>query len=361
MEQTFIVRFSRRASCLVIACAPLLFAGGLFVFVKLQEPDELNDPVALRVLQGVCGALFACAGAGLFGFGLKNLFRPAPVFTASPQGLALHGPGAARRTLIPWAEIAAIEKKDVRRPGQSRGAPCISVRLRNAAAFRAASDADRALARMAYLDEKDEIHFSCFHISPTGDETAKRFNEFLSAYGSGEAPPPPQQKGEHWADTVQRALAPGIFAVLFVSFLAAGLGLTGAGVWLLARGHASQRWPQTQARIVESRVVRTESDDGPGYYADIRYEYAVRGRAYSSDRVFVVNEVYEKRERAARLAARHPEGHEARAHYNPKRPADSVLEPGRNDSFFLLPVFGACALGVCGLLFSNRPRRAPHG
>lgn len=364
--EPFTVKFSRKASCILVICAPLFLFGGLFIFMKLSDMGADGAPLVLRVIQGVGGALFTGAGLLLFGFGLKNFIWPPVLFTACAEGLVIHltrRTNGLRRLTVPWPEIGAIEKKEVCKPGQTRGVICLSFRLRNARVFRGSADVDKVLARNAYYDEKDEIHFSCFHFNPAADVCEKRFKEFLDLYGAGEdaGSGPALPHGGHWADAVQRIMAPVIFGVLFVAFLAAGVGSIGAGAWFLYRGNATRAWPHTQGLVLSSQVRQTDDKDDPGYFAEIRYEYSVKGKKYKSHKILFVEEVYGDRATAQKLVTRYAAHRQARVYYNARRPSESVLEPGANNSFIAFIVFGACALGVCVLLYVKRPRRAAGG
>jgi len=246
-------------------------------------------------------------------------------------------------------------------PKMNRGAHITSMQL--ARVFRGFADVDKVLARNAYYDEKDEIHFSCFHFNPAADVCEKRFKEFLDLYGAGEdaGAAPALPRGEHWADSMQRIMAPMVFGVLFAAFFAAGIASIGAGAWYLAQGNATRAWPHTQGLVLSSRVRQTDDRDDPGYYAEIRYEYSVKGKTYKSHKILFVEEVYAERATAQKLVTRYAAHKQARVYYNAKRPAESVLEPGGNNSFIAFIVLGACALGVCVLLYVKRPRRGAAG
>jgi hypothetical protein len=121
------------------------------------------------------------------------------------------------------------------------------------------------------------------------------------------------------------------FGILF------GLTLGAVAAWFVfrdrRRSRAALAWPSTAGRIVESRV---EEKRLPGDRPDVRfapriaYEYAVDGRTYRSEQITFAGAFWTLAPQgAAAKVARYPAGKDVTVYYNPRRPAESVLERER--------------------------------
>jgi hypothetical protein len=100
-----------------------------------------------------------------------------------------------------------------------------------------------------------------------------------------------------------------------------------AKAWEIRRARA---WPSTAGRVVSSRrrIVETSSSgEGPGpeiEVAEVVFRYAVGGKAYESDRATMAHRV--TGEDIEPLLARYPSGATVTVFYDPKDPADGVIE-----------------------------------
>jgi hypothetical protein len=121
------------------------------------------------------------------------------------------------------------------------------------------------------------------------------------------------------------------FGILF------GLTLGALAAWFVfrdqRRARAALSWPATTGRVVESRV---EPKSLPGDRPTIRfapriaYEYAVHDRAYRSERIAFAEAFWSLAPQgAAAKVARYPVGAEVTVYYDPRRPAEAVLERGK--------------------------------
>lgn len=94
---------------------------------------------------------------------------------------------------------------------------------------------------------------------------------------------------------------------------------------LLWTSLASRRWRAVEATIETSEV--TESTDSEWY--EIRYRYTVDDRSYTGRRVdFGMPLGYRLFDGPGQVTGRYRPGSTVRAHYDPRHPAQSVLEPG---------------------------------
>jgi hypothetical protein len=118
----------------------------------------------------------------------------------------------------------------------------------------------------------------------------------------------------------------------------------------IGRGEASEGWPSVAGRVVHSDVARERRSDGTRYWPDVRYEYEVDGRRYTSRQLTAWERRFSIKEAGAarRWADRYPEGSEVTVYYDPDDPHDGILEPGasRRDWAAFYVGVGLIVLGV---------------
>jgi hypothetical protein len=122
-------------------------------------------------------------------------------------------------------------------------------------------------------------------------------------------------------------LAVGLFIALSAAF---ALWATSRD---LMRALASAEWPSVQGTIIVSEV-RRKASGGRTWYPAIEYEYQVERRNHTGSRLrfiaFSASGTYAEDTVAAfRQGARVP------VYYDPKQPAESVLQPGADAMAFL--------------------------
>lgn len=113
--------------------------------------------------------------------------------------------------------------------------------------------------------------------------------------------------------------------------LLAGLFLIVVGVLLskIPVMIINQGWPSTEGIILKRTLLAKKFKEYDGdYYTHyegfIRYQYDVAGTVYTSTAVNAIDTPYFPYE----TALRYPKGKEVRVYYNPRDPAQAVLEPG---------------------------------
>ena len=140
----------------------------------------------------------------------------------------------------------------------------------------------------------------------------------------------------------------------WLSLIIGGLILvTGLIISDIPKMFVSLGWPTTQGTIVHHTRggQRFEEYDGDFYTnieVYIRYEYTVDGLSYSS---LTINSIYNPfNTYPTEYADRYPVGKEVIVYYNPKKPAEAVLEPGFVN---VLKAFGiySYVLFVLGIYF----------
>lgn len=101
-----------------------------------------------------------------------------------------------------------------------------------------------------------------------------------------------------------------------------GLGSGAYLLYTLIRQHASKRWPKTTGEVLESQL---EKDvDGWGPY--VRYGYSVKGKRYVNDRLYFYLSNRSTEHEARKHLAPYPVGKAVTIYYNPRSPANAVLD-----------------------------------
>ncbi len=96
------------------------------------------------------------------------------------------------------------------------------------------------------------------------------------------------------------------------------------------------------------------------YGADVRYEYEVGGRSYTSQRIALANVASSDRSAAEGLVARYAEGEVVEVSFDPDNPASAVLERSGGGLLVAPMLFaGIVAFGMAALFifFERRARR----
>ena len=124
----------------------------------------------------------------------------------------------------------------------------------------------------------------------------------------------PAGKGDRWLP-----------AFLAGAFVLIGLGGMGYGTFLVSQARESAGWPQTDGRIVRSKVIPAREGDR----LEIEYAYEVAGVPYTARRIYFGDHLtLSSRNDAGTYATRYPVGNPVSLAYDPEDPADAVLEPG---------------------------------
>jgi len=124
------------------------------------------------------------------------------------------------------------------------------------------------------------------------------------------------------------------------------------------RARRSLRWPHVEG-VVEETWVRIERDAtrDPGdpqqafYYPCVRYRYQVNGQTYTGERIHAgATEGWPTRGAAEEVLQPYPQGTTVRVYYDPRNPAEALLEPGNAGSVWVLLVFGFGAFALAAWL-----------
>lgn len=124
----------------------------------------------------------------------------------------------------------------------------------------------------------------------------------------------------------------------------------------IVEAQQSLKWPTTPGRIVRSGVdVSVHRDRSPdrdrrnretrSYSAEIEYEFEVNGQTFKGSRIAVISDQFGSKDWAQTTSKEFPVGTEVTVSYNPSKPGQCVLEPGRwGGTGFLLILSGVCGL-----------------
>ena len=114
-----------------------------------------------------------------------------------------------------------------------------------------------------------------------------------------------------------------------------------------------RRWPTVIGVVMSSGIGKYWSDTSEGagtrmYGANVRYQYTVNGKKFSSSRVFFgqcsTNRIQESNE----ILEKYPSNTPVVVYYDPKNPQSAVLEPGKIGTWPF--VFISFALVVIGII-----------
>jgi hypothetical protein len=118
------------------------------------------------------------------------------------------------------------------------------------------------------------------------------------------------------------------------------------GLRNVQRALASKEWPQVYGRITESKSVYANEVYSP----EIRYAYVVNGQEFTGSKITYGDFYSSNPSRTQRMLSRYSLNSSVAVSFNPKKPHESVLEPGAW-SRALFPVFVGIAFVIFGALF----------
>jgi hypothetical protein len=140
-----------------------------------------------------------------------------------------------------------------------------------------------------------------------------------------------------------------MFGLLVLGIVAICIG---SGIFSgVSKAIESERWPRASAQIIESEVQRDASDVAPRYTPTVEFRYNVGDVSYTSHRIrFLMAPIYQH-EAASSIQNGYSVGREVAIAYNPKNPADSVLEPGLPPGTTKQVLLALFLLGITGYIF----------
>jgi hypothetical protein len=137
-----------------------------------------------------------------------------------------------------------------------------------------------------------------------------------------------------------------------ISSLLIGSGLLAYGLYQRARLRASQSWPTVPGTIANAVLAKETSTDENGtstsYHADVRYQYAVNGVAYTGKRIGFIRHSYIRHSRAQAELDRYPVNSTVQVFFDPEKPSDAILVREAPSSF--LYIGGGAVILALGLV-----------
>lgn len=136
-------------------------------------------------------------------------------------------------------------------------------------------------------------------------------------------------------------------------FCVAGVALVYSAAAVMA-GTRSASWPSVQGTITESDYWTTPTKRGTAHRVDVDYEYQVRGRQYSNDRIAIGPSDVASAAGGRGVVARYPEGASVPVRYHPHSPRISMLEPRLSGGLFLSILFIVLPFVIGWGMFTGR-------
>ena len=132
-------------------------------------------------------------------------------------------------------------------------------------------------------------------------------------------------------------------------------GLSVFAVWVtLSLGSSlflcleSLTWPTVPAQVISSGLSTGESNAGRWWQPAIVYSYELDGRTYRADNLrYMMRPIYQEDD-ARQIKAEYPEDARVKIAYNPRNPAQSVLEPGIPTGLRWTPLIPLLLWGLLG-------------
>ena len=130
-----------------------------------------------------------------------------------------------------------------------------------------------------------------------------------------------------------------IFLIIASILLSLGIWLTRSGIRGIKSARASMYWPATLGKMVMSTVreekpleVRFEDErPRPEYRAILQYTYSIGGKNYVGNHRMPNDDLiaYRTPEKAKASLANYPVDKNVQVYYDPEKPQNAVLEPGK--------------------------------
>lgn len=118
--------------------------------------------------------------------------------------------------------------------------------------------------------------------------------------------------------------------------IALTLMLAGWAINESTQGFSSDKWPTLQGTVQSATIKKVMTKNGTTRdEAEIRYQYSVDGKTYTSNRIQFGGEIFRN---PSELLGQYKRGKQISIHYNPTNPSISCLETGVN-SVVIIPAF----------------------
>jgi hypothetical protein len=144
------------------------------------------------------------------------------------------------------------------------------------------------------------------------------------------------------------------YVVIGVLFLLLGVGALALALIGYLRGRTAANWPTAAGVVTGTRIEESASGRGGFVYKPVvLYRYEVSGVEYQGSRIrFQEERTVSSHSAAEKLLQSYAVSSPVRVRYNPRKPQESVLEPGSSVIWFLFGLvvaFLLIALGALGV------------
>lgn len=144
-------------------------------------------------------------------------------------------------------------------------------------------------------------------------------------------------------------------------FLLGGLIAMGKGSYDAYQALRSDTWSTVEGKIVSSSITKVKHPgETPAYYPDIQYVYQVEGKVYTGNRIFWGEFGSGSPSSAQAVVNNYKVGMSVTVYYDPRNPANAILERGARWASFAL-LFGGLLfsiVGVVGFLYWDKLKKA---
>ena len=118
-----------------------------------------------------------------------------------------------------------------------------------------------------------------------------------------------------------------LIAIFGVVFILGGFYLISNARKAMKEAEIAKNWPRVQCKIIKSEVAETYGERTTFYYAEIEYDYHVKGVSYSNDEISMGgDERTSNREYIAAICKKYPINSMKKIVYNPNNPEESYLD-----------------------------------
>ena len=154
--------------------------------------------------------------------------------------------------------------------------------------------------------------------------------------------------------------------IVFGVFLLVGLGLSWPlGVLPIRNSVSAKSWIETPCKVIWSRVITHEGDDGDTYSVDIFYEYEAGGELQRSNRYSFVGGSSSGRSSKQAIVRQYSARSQQVCYVDPDDPLEAVLKPQLGASIFLVIIPAIFALiggaGLSAMLLHGRKESRATG
>jgi hypothetical protein len=118
----------------------------------------------------------------------------------------------------------------------------------------------------------------------------------------------------------------------------------------LKNAQESPKWSTTDGIIISSGIKESKDEDSTTYEANVRYEYTIGEKRYSSNQVSFGQYGSSDPEHTQSIVRRYKKGQKVNVYVNPAHPDKSVLEPGATWSSYLPLGTSAIFVGIGAII-----------